>query len=231
MFIFTGLKKESERLMSESIAKSTKTLYKKFWAQFKSFCERLGLSLREKNLMETLELWVAALSRQGVNYGSILTRLAAVRHQLKKSEKNVKLSSNRLELMLKGIKKKRKPVIGKTPVTLSHVRRMHRASESLERPRALMFKAMTALAFFGFLRPSEMCIGRSKHYLLRGDIQISRNSKYCRVNFRTFKHSDSAQSIRIEELTHGSVRPIEVIKTYLNSTGYSSVINLCLILR
>ena len=208
--------------MSDSVAPVTRMQYKKHRAQFKNFCDTLHLSAKKSKFVEALQLWVAELSKQGASYGSVLAKLAAVRHHRKKSRKDAKLSSHRLELMLRGLKKRRRTGPGKIPVTISHMQRLHKAADSMGNSEALRVKAMTTLAFFGFLRPSELCISRSNHHLRRQDVRINKTNRYCLIKFNTFKHSEGTQVIKIEEQTHGPIRPVKTIRTYLNTSNNSS---------
>jgi len=212
------LKREANALMSGAVARKTKALYRNYWSQFAAFCKRLHLPLSKNKVMEAMELWVASLSRQGVNHGSVLLRLSAIRHKLKKHKTDIQLSSNRLQLMLKGLKKRRRVLPDKTPVTLSKLTRLHRASDRLRKPTAMLLKAMSTLAFFGFLRPSEMCVSSSNHYLRRGDIRLGKKDRCCYIRFRTFKHSDRAQTICINDHTHAPIKPVKIIKLYMDST-------------
>ena len=198
-FLILDLKEEAERLITSSIASRTKTLYDKHWTQFKKFCVELQLPWRKDRKMEALELWVVSLNRQKISYGSILTRLSAVRHKWKKLVGDRELSSQRLTLMLKGLKRKSRKRPEKNPITMSHLKRLHNAANRLGKDRACLFKAMSTLAFFGFLRPSEFCISRSKHHLLRKDVRLGKSGKSCRINFRSFKHSDGTRVVKIEE--------------------------------
>ena len=208
--------------MTEAIATNTRTQYRRHWLQFRDFCKELACPRKQEKAIKTLELWVAALSKQGVSYGSILTKLAAVRYHWRRSKKDATLSSHRLELMLNGLKKRKKTTRGKNPITTSHLTRLHKATRSLEKPMALTLRAMTALAFFGFLRPSELCISKSNHHLRRKDVRVSRNNKYCMVKFRLFKHSISPQMIRVDEQTQGPVKPVRTIKRYLDKSKAAS---------
>ena len=168
--------------------------------------------------MEALELWVASLSRQKVSYSSILTRLSAVRHKWKKLKGDRKLSSQRLTLMLKGLKRKSSKRPEKNPVTMSHLKRLHNAANRLGKDRACLFKAMSTLAFFGFLRPSEFCISRSKHHLHRKDVRLGKSGKSCRINFRSFKHSDGTRVVKIEEQAQSPISIMKILRSYLDRT-------------
>ena len=172
--------------------------------------------------MLTLELWVASLSRKGVSYGQVLSGLSAVRHHVKKHGRNAKLSSHRLELMLKSLKKKKKTTPEKKAVTLSHLKRLCRVSNILNTPEALLLRAMTTLAFFGFLRPSELCMSTSGHTLLRKDVKLGKNETCCYVRFKTFKHSVATQKIKIDKQAPRLICPVENLSAYLDSTTTAS---------
>ena len=211
-----GLEKEMRDIISTSVTKNTKNLYKKYWSQFRYFCKDLALPLNRDGVVKAMELWIAALGKEGVSYGSILCRLSALRHYIRKSGKNISLTSHRLELMLKGLRKRRKPVKSKNPVTISHIKRLHKVANRRGHSTALMLKAMTTLAFFGFLRPSEFCISKSNHYLRRADVKFGRGYKCGYIRLRTFKHSTVSKTVKVDEQPQGPVRPIKALKDYLN---------------
>ena len=197
--------------MNNSISQTTSVVYKKYWKQFILFCKELRLPTRRRQVTSSVELWIASLSKEGLSCGSVRTRLAALRHQYKKSE--ILIKSHKIDMMLNGLKKKKRVMHTKHPVTESHLKRLHRASYKLEPQLALLFRAITSAMFFGFLRPSEVCASSSGHQLQLRDIKFNRSST-CHLRLRSFKHSKRAAVITIREPLGGFTRPVMNIREY-----------------
>ena len=68
----------------------------------------------------------------------------------------------------------------------------------------------------------QRCILRSNHHLRIQDIRVCKTNKYCLIKFTTYKHSNGPQVISIDEQTHGPIRPVKTIRTYLNVSNDSS---------
>lgn len=213
------LKKERDRLMNQALAPSTKKAYTKQLFKFKSFCQDIGEELPQAFQNESVELWLAHLKEGGAACSTIRSHLSALRHHCLLHNTPANLNSPRIQLILKGIQ--REAVTGlppKRPVTLSHLRRLINASqtvhgEGLEHNR---FSAMISLAFYGFLRPSEICTSSAKHELKWTNVKFGTKKHSVRITLVTYKHSQQANSIKIKR-TNTKSCPIKWLKRYKNT--------------
>lgn len=197
--MFTELTAERERLINLSVAKSTSTMYDRCVGKFVAFCDKLGISPWTCTV-RLVEDWVANLSKRGLSFKSVASRISALRHRFKRKGITTSLESDGLRLMLKGLKREsRSRSTARCPVSKSHLRRLVRLARRLGATQAPRFMTMVSLAFFGFLRPSELCATPSNHHLRRSDIHISKSGGKCTLTFPSFKHSTVPASVVIRD--------------------------------
>lgn len=188
--IVVGLLEDADSLMDQALATSTKNIYAKHVSLFKTFCHQLGIDILDGFKAKAVEMWLARMHKEGVAYSTIRARLSALRNYSIRKNFRSELNTPQIQLMLKGIKKSGRAKKVKTVVTLSHLRRLIRASRrALSEKRHSRFAAMITVAFFGFLRPSEFCSSRGTHGLQWNDVKFSRNQKSIRLTLSSFKHS------------------------------------------
>ena len=104
---------------------------------------------------------------------------------------------------------------------MNHLKRLHAASYKLKPQQALLFRAMTSIAFFGFLRPSEYCASNSGHQLQRRDIKFGKSNMCCYLRLRSYKHSEKPAVITIKSSFTSSMHPVKDIKEYHNNLAPS----------
>ena len=81
-------------------------------------------------------------------------------------------------------------------MTTKHLKLLIKVSSGLQNKKDhYQFIAMLAVAFYGFLRPSEYCITPSNHHLNWNDVQFSKKGKQVRLFLRSFKHSKGKSTI------------------------------------
>ena len=148
------------------------------------------ISFKEDENINSLEYWVANLNREGNFYQVALGCLAAVRFWFKRAGSTSNLDSQRLRLTRRGLRQVALATVRKHPVTVSHLTRMMKTAGILGTRERSRFKAVAAVAFFGFLRPSELCMTDAEHYLRVKDVRFSDiNQLHCRLKLRSSKHS------------------------------------------
>lgn len=206
-------------MVNGSVAPSTKKIYTGFEQEYLRFCNGLDLPPTGKRCGKSVELWVASLSERHLAYTTILTRLSAIRHMFRRSNLPRSFESDRLRLMLKGLKSEasqRVVRLRKSPVTLSHLRRLGQAADILGSHLALQFKAMIACAFYGFLRPSEYCSTSSNHALKQKDVRFStRHRDACYLTLHSYKHSQGVATIKVVDMPNAPLKPVSLLRRYV----------------
>ena len=171
-------------------------------------------------MINSIEYWVANLNREGASYQAVLGCLAAVRFWLRRAGLTSNLDSQRLRLMLRGLRRVAPATVRKHPVTVSHLTRMMQAAGILGTKERRRFKAMAAVAFFGFLRPSELCMTDAEHYLRVKDIKFSHlNLLHCRLKLRSSKHSRRPAIVNLYDFPEEKVKPVRLLRKYIKSLG------------
>ena len=100
----------------------------------------------------------------------------------------------------------------KTAVSSSHLLRLDRAAEILAPRVACQFRCMMAVAFYGFLRPSEFCTTASSHALLFGDVHWSKDKTSCHLTLRLFKHSKTEARVKLVDNSGKPLKPVLSVK-------------------
>lgn len=186
--------------MDKALASSTTVSYGKHVKKFDRFCRDLNLKLHDGVKNDTIELWLTSLRQQGLAYSTVRSHLSAVKHHCIRWGVQAKLDTERIKLLLKGIKKDAGQQEVKSVVTMSHLKRLLRASERmLSHKLHCRFASMISVAFFGFLRPSEFCISQSGHQLQWGDIKFSKNNRSIRLTLTSYKHSCAVSKIYLRK--------------------------------
>ena len=155
--------KEVTDLIDNTIIPTTKRLYKQRVQKFRPFCRRQKFASKRDKVINSLEYWVANLNREGASYQVVLGCLAAVRFWFKRAGSTSNLDSQRLRLTRRGLRQVALATVRKHPVTVSHLTRMMKTAGILGTRERSRFKAVAAVAFFGFLRPSELCMTDTEH--------------------------------------------------------------------
>lgn len=213
-----GLERESRRLVEDALAPGTMRAYKRFREDYLAFCSALGCKAHGPCSGWSVECWVASLSKQNLSLGSVMSRLAALKYYSTHSGTLTDCNSHKLKLMLRGLKRRSYGRENrKVAASPSHLRRLGQAAAVLGSQAALQFKTMVALAFFGFLRPSEYCVSASGHFLRRQDVRISKSSDYAYLRLNSFKHSKAPTNVKVTDGSRISLRPVALLRQYLAS--------------
>ena len=186
--------------------------------RYTSFCGELGWDIWT-DLPASLEAWVASLSKQGLSHKTVLAHISALRHHAKIHCPLASLDSDRLRLMLRGLKSEGKGRTSlKTPAATRHLQRLEVAAEAtLDRASASRFVAMLAVGFYGFLRPSELCVSPAGHFLRRKDVSVSTSGRKCTLRLRSFKHSANPAKVVIREVGDRGPLPVDSLRAYLRT--------------
>ena len=213
-----GLRKNRDRLIDQALAPSTRKVYAKQVEKFREFCKTMGDTVRQGLQGETAELWLTHLRMGGAAYGTVRSHLSAVRQYCLQHHIKSNLDTPRITLILKGIRKEqgqRRTV--KNVVTLTQLRRLIKATRKVYGKgfQQRRFSAMMALAFFGFLRPSEYCLSAAGHGLLWKDVKFEKKLQSIKIVMRSYKHSLGERVIRVEA-TGGSCCPVQLLWKYKN---------------
>lgn len=206
--------------MDEALADKTATTYQRYYNKFSEFCEKLKLRPKGKGSAHSVELWVAELSKCGLTYGTVQSHLSAVRHVSKREGLDIDIQSDKIQLALKGLKRKTIHAPKKHAVSLSELALLQSKADVLPAHTSLMFRIMVSLAFFGFLRPSEYCITTEDHHLKFGDIKLAKSGKSCYLRLKSYKHSVKPTIIKIMGSWSKSDNVVSLLRTYLDRNSH-----------
>lgn len=213
--MFVGFEAERDRLTALSVTSATDGAYSRCTRRYEEFCLSTGLDAWS-SLPGSMELWAASLGKQGLMVGTIQSHLSAVRHYARRRGCRAPTDSDRLQLVLQGIRREQgKRPSTKKPVCVRHLRRLASASSILGEG-ALRFSAMILVAFYGFLRPSEFLVTASLHYLRRSSVRFGRTSQKCSLKLTSYKHSDGAATVTIREFDARALDPIRTLREYID---------------
>lgn len=180
------------------------------------FCEKFRL--KDKYSAATVELFVTNQSKIGLKAGSIRSQLSALRHFCEKKSIPVAFQTPRLNMILKGIHRSNcaQPRIArpKNAVRIHHLKQMCATAIKIFDSRlATLVQSLFSLAFFGLLRPSEMCGARATphHQLKRSSVRL--RSNYVKLRFTSFKHSQEEVTINIQQQQR-EVCPYRLLMNY-----------------
>ena len=217
----TALRQAADSLISMSVAPSSRRCYDAAVKRFKEFC--LAYHIKDKYIFspQYIEAYVTHLSQKGINVSSIQSTLSALRHYCRSNSIDITFDTDRLSLLLRGIRQTQTPNCRPTnAVKLSHLTRIILSAAAMFDQRlSLLLKAMFSLAFYGLLRPSEMCLSQASpnHRLLRSDVILKQNS--LRVKFRSYKHSLRPVEIKVQRQGQQITCPWLHMNNYLCSVS------------
>lgn len=214
--IIADLKAEADRLVSVSVTETTSKAYKRFVDKFKTFAARVGISQKSMFTTKSVVLWVAELSKDGLTYGSVRTHLSGLRHYCKGLGILDPLDSPRLQLMLRGLRRTQASQEARPCLAVSEpdLRKLCGTLGRYSNSRALRLKAMITMAFYGFLRPSEYCLTNAGHALKWRDVQVEKKGRALRLNFKTYKHSQTPVVVTVRAVTDERTCPVKAFVKY-----------------
>lgn len=202
-------------LLEASVAPATALIYQKCVDKFVRFVRTLDASPHAVFDSRNVELWLTSLGGEGLAHGTVRSHLSALRHHCRRRGVTTNLDTPRIRMLLKGIMRKyRRPTVQKGVAKLSHLRRLVAASGCLNPDKRSAFNAMIAVAFFGFLRPSEYCVTSAGHYLVRGSVKAGK-SGHISLKFTTFKHSKGTATVKVRRFREKACCPVRLLRSYL----------------
>lgn len=221
LFFFVDLEADATKIIAKSVSPGTFKTYKQYERRYHQFCRLMKLPTHGSGCEESMILWITSLHKAKFSYGTILSHVAAVKHMFHRKGYPVVFQSERLRLLLKGLRPSdRTQKCKKVPVTRSHLKRLNQAATILDSSTALRFRSMIALAFYGFLRPSEYCVTNRNHHIRVQDVKFARSKRKCWIYFRSFKHSSSPASIRLEDRVSEPLQPVALLCQYMEDIGH-----------
>ena len=191
------LKSQANLIIDQALAPSTKKAYKRSMDLFHMFASSIGKSTKQCLKGKYIELWLAQLSSKGLRHNTIRSHLSAVRYHCTRHDIPHSLNSPRIRLLLKGLERNSATATtSAATMTTKHLKLLIKVSSALQNKKDhYQFIAMLAVAFYGFLRPSEYCITPSNHHLNWNNVQFSKKGKQVRLFLRSFKHSKGKSTI------------------------------------
>jgi len=158
------------------------------------------------------------LESQGLALSTILAHVSAIKNHCAFKAIPITFNTDRFQMMIKGIKKRRAPRKETAKLSKKQLRVLLRKANNLFSGEELcMYKALLSLAFYGFLRPSEYC-NDSPHCIQKGSILISNN--HLSVKFRSYKHSKGEKKIRVQT-TGDDTCPVAFFRAYTGTNLYT----------
>lgn len=221
VIIVVELRKDRDELIDKALAPSTRKTYSRMVINFKQFCKDIGSRFREGLKNDSVELWLTSLQRKGMAGGTIKSHLSAIRQYCMQNDIQARLHTPRISLILKGIQNSsNRPREIKNVVTLSHLKRLVKTSKVVLGSgfEQRQFAAMVTLAFYAFLRPSELCVTSSGHALSWRDVRFERRNHSLKIKFSTYKHSRGAVVVKVDAMG-GQCCPVRCLRSYKRCCG------------
>ena len=82
------------------------------------------------------------------------------------------------------------------------------------------FRAMAAVAFFGFLHLLELCMTDAEHYLRLKDVRFyDLNLLHCHLKLCSSKHSRRPAIVNLYDFPEEEVKPVRLLREYIKSLG------------
>lgn len=185
---------------------------------YQAFCERLRE--KDKYSASTVELFVTSQFKDGKKSGTIRSQLSALRHFCERNSIPVTFYTPRLKMILKGVCRSNcaqpSAIRPKNAVRMNHLKRLCDSAKSVFDPMlASLVQSLFSMAFFGLLRPSEMCSARAtpQHQLKRSAVHVRAN--YIKLTFSSFKHAKEEVSIYVQQ-QQSDVCPHRFLLRYLS---------------
>jgi integrase len=101
-------------------------------------------------------------------------------------------------MLIRGVKRGVTQNKQKPAVTISHLKRLSEtAAKVLTKAKHCRFTAMVSIAFYGFLRPSELGVSPVGHHLRRSSVKLGSKGRSLRLALRTYKHSTQPKLIYV----------------------------------
>ena len=97
--------------------------------------------------------------------------------------------------------------------TPSHIRHLWSTASILGKSKR-RFRTRVVTAFYGFLRPSELCVSKAGHYLTQDLLKIGKNKHSISLTLRTLKHSTVAATIKLKKEGSGCC-PVATMEKYI----------------
>jgi site-specific recombinase XerD len=205
--------KERDQLLRQAINPATAKVYHGHFRKFQQFCRTIGTAAPACFIDNSAELWITSLHKEGLAHNTIAAHLSAVRYHCVCNNTPHCWDTPRIRLLLRGIKKGRVASPPKPAVTMSHMRKLtEAATRVLSKAESCRFAAMIAIAFYGFLRPSEFCVSPARHHLRWKSVKLGNKHHSLRLTLRSFKHSSQPSTIFISKT--GTCCPVKSFVAY-----------------
>lgn len=212
----------SLRLLQDSLAPSTRIVYKHAIAQFKIFHKQF---YKHKSWFpistSTLAKYVAYLHTCNYKPSSISTKVAALGHIHSLSNNPNPTNQPIIIKMLKGASKSNSSQDTRQPISKEILHNMlKKVSIMFKQQYAVkLYSAMILLAFHALLRIGEYTLSHSRgsHTLKVSNISFSKSNKNSemQIHFEHFKHSKKAKTLTIDRNQAYKHCTVKAVQTYL----------------
>ena len=205
-------------LVNASLEPNTKLVYKRAWSILKKFLIEHHLPLVLPLVERSMILFISYLFERKYAASTIQTMVSAISyiHQLYGADDPSKKFF--IKKMLQGSKKINNSVDIRMPITLSILKQLIEAAESIfcSKYERVVFKAMCVLAFNALLRVGEMT--KSKNNLQFDCIEL-RNDMVV-AYFPRYKHNyEGGSTLYLPKIKGSEVCPVQASKQYIALRG------------
>lgn len=210
-------------VFSEGIARSTRTAYRRAWEQFRQFwvaCLQVHEPISLPLDPTLLSLFIIYLSNQGKAPSTIASITSAIGYVHKLGGLPDPTTSQFVHKTLAILKKQNPSVDARLPITLPILKALILVCDryfAAPYHRALL-KSMMSLAFFGFLRISEIAASPQGHHLMSDTVRFFPD----RVDLilRSYKHSRGRPfCLRIQKHKDVTICPYLLLRQYVVLRG------------
>ena len=209
-------------LLLGSLASSTRRAYAREFEKCKNFCiHHLKCCHWFPLSVSSLGAYIAYMYNNNAAPSTITCGVSALSFFHKVFELKDNANAYLIQKLLHGARKNRPSTDPRAPITLSMLHQLVSSTTADSAYELLLQRAMFTLAFFGFLRLSEMArSGRdNKHILQFRDIVLHEQKLV--VTFRSFKHHKGPPfKLDISAQKHGAC-PVSNMSRYFKERGTS----------
>ena len=210
----------ANNLIVNSLSASTRQGYQRSWEHFSHICNLYQQPFIPASVRSLL-VYISHCSQTHTSYNTVVSRISAVAYLHKLNSVSDSSQHFLVKKALLGYKNCSSRIDARKPVTLSLLHDIcTKTSSLLPTPYDVsLLRAMFLLAFYGFLRLSEITKTPStSHVLSQNDVSFQFSSgKVCSVTivFKSYKHSTGQPFSLVINSQSTNFCPVQALHSYL----------------
>lgn len=215
LLFIVDLDSKVAEIMGESVNHSTRDTYSRVINQFENFLVSIDLGPVNSSswCLTNIMRWLASLHQQGRAASTIMSAISALKYHANLHRLNIPWKDAQFCMFTAGLKRT-SPSQTRLAISTAELAAMQdRCSQLFPLELAVTLKAVLSIAFYGFLRPGEVCNSKAGHTLRRADVELL--PTHLLITFYSYKHSKGdKKTIKVEE-TKESTCPVKSVSEYI----------------